>query len=35
MVDDVEVPPSGGGGLGGNVDNWENEEDGVKTLGRW
>ena len=27
VVDDVEVPPSGGGGIGGNVDNWENEED--------
>ena len=27
VMDDVEVPPSGGGGIGGNVDNWENEED--------
>ena len=27
VVDDVEVPPSGGGGIGGYVDYWENDED--------
>lgn len=27
VVDDVEVPPSGGGGIGGDVDDWGDEED--------
>lgn len=27
VVEDVEVPPSGGGGIGGDVDDWGDEED--------
>ena len=26
-VDDVEVPPGGGGGMGGDVGDWDDETD--------